>query len=187
MGRMACRTVLMALVSLSLMTLLPQIAQAHQPSAIEPSYAMRPVMTAVGEDIIACGIAIDLKVGDQAFELILSNEKTAQRKVTKLQARRLSAEPNTKRVDVTNASLKTADYSTAKSFEAVSPNARGRFEAVETKGGDSAGILFQQLLIGGGEVLIETPDEKYSWRVDGPAPQNVRAPYLMCAGDLYRP
>ncbi len=187
MGRMACRTVSVTFAGLLLATIFAQIAQANQPSAIKPPYAMRPVMTAVGENIIACGIAIDLKAGDQTFELILSNEKTAQLKLTKLQARQLTADQETKHVEITNAALKTADYSTTKSFRVVFPNAHGRFEATVAEDSGSAGILFQQLLIGGGKVTIETAERKFSWHLSGPAPQNVRAPYLMCAGDLYRP
>ncbi len=151
---------------------------------------VEPVMKLNGSEIVACGLAMLLKHPNRDFRAFLVNEKeeagvrTVLRASTQQTARATDNNINTPLV---SASVTTTDISTVEILTLQRDGDERQFEASARLSSSDVAKLFQQLLVSGAVISMRTSKETYEWRLQGPASQSVRAAYLMCSGDLYRP
>lgn len=150
------------------------------------SAVLRPVIDMSGETIAGCGLSADLKAGGAQFDLSILIEKAPGGRRSRLTAKHTGASAAETEAAIRSALISTIDISSTDIFGA-SPEGRRPVLEVRTGSSDTdTGVLIQRLLVSGGEIVIETASGTYRWHLSGPAPQRVRATYLMCAGDLFR-
>lgn len=145
------------------------------------SAVMQPIMDMSGGNIKACGIGFDLEFGKHKFSLLLINEAATNETQTKLIA---NSNPPSK---IVKAELRTDTSTTLTHLNSVITKSDHQRVVGGTMSPGENARLFQAILVRGAEIRLETDIGKLTWTVQGPASQSVRAMYLMCSGDLYRP
>jgi hypothetical protein len=90
-------------------------------------------------------------------------------------------------VPLESAALLTSTHDTAKDFSKLLLAENGRYEARARLEGFSGASFMQGIMVGGTITIKTTAGEVLSFALPAPMPQNVRAAYLNCAGDLFRP
>ena len=84
--------------------------------------------------------------------------------------------------------LKTVSHDTRTTFSAPKVGDTGSFEVRGTLEGLDGSTFIQEIMIQGATIAIaDASGRRAQWAFTGPLPQAVRASYLMCAGDLFRP
>jgi len=130
-----------------------------------------------------------LKHPKRDFRAFLVNEEEAgvQTVLRASTQQPASATDNNINTPLLSVSATTTDISTVETLTLQRDGDERKFEASARLSSSDVAKLFQQLLVGGADISIRTSKETYEWRLQGPASQSVRAAYLMCSGDLYRP
>jgi hypothetical protein len=143
-----------------------------------------------GERVTACGVRAFVDQpqrgsAPQITEVELVNQRIGVGTEFSLVARQAPAAP-----PVTSLALATTNRSTMDLLGAgrsVSPiDSKRTFMASGAIDPTQGGFLMQELMLGGARIDLAFDNGPIqSWRVDGPLPQQVRAAYLHCAGDLF--
>lgn len=174
------KTRTLALLSL-VCAMAPSIASSARGNS--ENLTIEPIIQFSKGAIKSCGIAFRAREQGDELTVLLTNERDTQSTVTKLTA----TGPDT--VSIQGVAISIEAMSTSAITGPANTNGKpsNPFQRVGKLTDDQRGTLFQQALVLGFKLDIETTKGTYSWRHAGPAPQNVRSMYLMCSGDLYRP
>jgi len=132
------------------------------------------------DGILACGMGFKLTSTNGSYAVNLVNEKVKSGMVTKLIVR--SDQKNT----ISSAAVRTLDFSTQKILTKMQSDNQNTIYSQKLSP-DTIGRLFQQLMVSGAKIEITSMSETITWDFPGPASQSLRAMYLMCSGDMYRP
>lgn len=143
-----------------------------------------------GERVTACGVKTMLDQpqrgsAPQITEVELVNQRIGDATEFSLVARQAPSAP-----PITSLTLATTNRSTLDllgSGRSVSPiDSKRTFMASGTVDPTQGGFLMQELMLGGAKIDLAFDNGPIqTWRLDGPLPQQVRAGYLHCAGDLF--
>lgn len=149
----------------------------------------RAVMSVVDREIKACGIALDFMTEAHDLVVTLSNRKHTKGVKTLLTVRSKepvkTADANTR--VISDVEIKTASLSTSDILKSTKSEPPAEYQAAAHLPSGDFSSLFQQLLVGGGQVSVTVDGKRWTREISGPSPNSVRAEYLMCSGDLYRP
>jgi hypothetical protein len=153
--------------------------------AVEPrSVVLEPIVRIAGGAILACGIAIVTGI-DGTLTASLRLEKAETEPVFALEA--TWRDERGKARSLSGIVIETGTETTAK----LLPPARPSQDGVKATGpipGLPGSELMRSLLVSGGTLTVVSPENgTTAIAIPGPAPQQVRASYLNCAGDLERP
>ncbi len=149
-----------------------------------------PLVLMNGESVAACGVRLMVSLDETslAVDLLLAKEAGDGKPKAVLRAGYEPAELRS--LPVTRLSLATTSVATSDIF--VMPGRHDEW-ARFIQEADASDLrispLIQELMVGGArlEIAREFLLEPDTVTVPGPLPQGVRAAYLNCAGDLYRP
>lgn len=84
--------------------------------------------------------------------------------------------------------MQTGTMVSSNMFPAAEPTPDGGLETRASLPGVLGARFIQSVMVAGGRIELESRDgSKLALELPGPLPQLVRASYLNCAGDLYRP
>lgn len=157
--------------------------------AAAPVLAQRgatPVALFDGSELVACGVRFSGEAEGMAFEAELVLQKRATATSFRVVARWSGDEmPKPGIVDVR---LDTVTQSTVDRLAPVAAPPSWDYAAEGEIAGLDGALLVRELMVSGVRISLRTsPREQRVSEVPGPLPQLVRAAYLNCAGDLFRP
>ncbi len=150
---------------------------AHAASPTHPD-RVEPVVLLKEGDIRACGVRVTVSDAQAArtFELLV--RRSGRETLLELRANcgNRAAHPVLQTRTISTANLLTGEINQSAGFVVLSAPATS----------DKVAMLIQEFMIGGGTLSCVKPPGK-SYTLSGPLPNQTRAGYLNCAGDLFRP
>ncbi len=159
----------------------PAIAQ----TTVEPV-----VLVSEAGAIKACGVRAVFKATgeEKRFELLVRREGNATILALRGPCNRLvnSPEGGFEIPTLDTANYGSTDVMQEKRFQSI----EGLNELSAPATDDNIALLIQELMIGGGTFACRFEGKEraeQSYRLSGPLPNQVRAAYLNCSGDLFRP
>lgn len=181
---------LCAAVALSL-SVLTTAAAANSTATVEP------VVLLDGGTIKACGLRASFTGSDVSRTFELRIERRGNKALLSLQAdcpleiaASKGAGPNASATEIImpRPTLETASNSTAKILTGEPQRQDDRIALSATAENDAIAQMIQQLMIGGGSFSCKREGAQPQLHtLQGPLPQQTRAAYLNCSGDLFRP
>lgn len=168
------RLAALAMCTLLLVPILPAGAQ----TALLPE----PIVLLDGRSIAACGVRVpgDVRGAPVVLEVMLARTKAGGDIVARLSASGGRTSDSFR--------LTTASQRSEQIFVGAPARDGGSIELRTSAASAAVTLLIQELMVSGAilEVTLEG-GETGSIQIPGPMPQSVRAGYLNCAGDLFRP
>lgn len=161
------------LCALTLQTVPLQAAESPPPE---------PIVLLDGRNIVACGVRIAAETGgaENRLDVMLMRTKDAADLVARLM-------PGGSR-SIERFGLTTATQSSDQIFSESPLRDDGVIELRAPAASAAVTSLIQELMVSGAVLDVTyAGNEKTTSSIRGPMPQSVRAAYLNCAGDLYRP
>ena len=122
-----------------------------------------------------CGLSFIFEHNNHLTEAIVYVKKTEG--VNTLTEFKIISKNQVEKANITTASLELNKIITQKI------NSEPNFFISEETNQDSMSIFFQEILIGGGNVLID----QSSYEIKGPIDSKVRLEYLFCTGEMFLP
>ena len=157
-------------------------------TVVEP--AVEPLVLMKAGDIEACGLALTFIAGGEtiATQFLLRKDDKAELG-TQFVLSALWPKPDAGGFrTVTALSLTAGGASTGTAFGAPVARSNGVFEATGTLPATSSDLMMRDLMIGGAVIdLHDQSGERRALAISGPMSQSIRAIYLNCAGDMFRP
>jgi len=176
------RRVILSCAALTWLTTLSAVAevQALRPQSIEPVALMKD------DQLKGCGFKLNFFTAKAKIDFDVVALKAGPATEFELAATWLDRfdQPHS----VGSFRLKSPTLDSANSFPAVSKDGPGQARTRAKLEGIEGARFIQGLMVGGGSLwLTDASGEKLSFEIPGPMPNQVRASYLNCAGDLFRP
>ena len=153
------------------------ISSAHAASLADPD-GVEPIVLLKDGDIRACGVRVTVSDAQAArtFELLV--RRSGRETLLELRANcgDRAARPVLRARTISTADLLTGEVNQSAGLVVLSAPATS----------DKVAMLIQEFMIGGGTLSCGNAPSK-SYTLGGPLPNQTRAGYLNCAGDLFRP
>ncbi len=148
--------------------------------------AINPLILFENDRLVKCGLRAAFGTGDTGYsaDIVLHRMgDTAQWVVEVIGPTLTAGGPSPHDLGV-----KTASHDTRKNFSKPVSLASGSFEVRGSLEGLEGSTFIQEIMVQGATIGV-TPaaGDSVQLILSGPLPQPVRASYLMCAGDLFRP
>ncbi len=164
------------------------LAAAAQNALPEP--AVEPLVLMKAGDIEACGLALTFISGSEtiATQFLLRKDDKAELGTRFVLSASWPKPDAAGFRTVTALSLTAGATSTGAAFGAPVARNGGVFEASGTLPATSSDVMMRDLMIGGAVIdLQDQSGEQRALAIPGPMAQSIRAIYLNCAGDMFRP
>lgn len=150
--------------------------------------ALAPVVQLSDGDIALCGVRGEADFGAARIAVEVAIRKApgdADRSEFRISAAPTSGKTT---VAITGLSVRTAGLAPTEAFKSER-DVSGALTLTGALPPTDGAMFMQQLLVGGGTATLAINGDPASIdiAIPGPAPQSVRAAYLNCAGDLFRP
>lgn len=174
---------MMLALAAGILTSAPAVVAAAVRS--EPVTIAPVVLTDAGK-LAGCGLSADYRTRghDLTIAVVALRDQTATRFL--IEARRANTGQSDSRP--VGLALQTETLDSTEAFPPPSPAADGALATSQRLDTVIGAMFIQSVMVGGASVDVEmSGGDKLTLSLPGPMPQLVRASYLNCAGDLFRP
>lgn len=162
------------------------VALAAEAANREPIVTVEPLTLFQDQQIAGCGFRASIPVDGQTVTASVTAYRDGLETVFAVSAHW----PDTSGAPLTLDTLRlvTSSHDTTKDFPKPAAVASGLFEMRARLEGFSGASFVQGMMVGGGTFEVAAKGGRtVSIALPSPMPQNIRAAYLNCAGDLFRP
>ncbi len=170
---------------IAIVTTAPAYAETQNDLPRRP-YKLEPIVLTANGKLKACGVRVVFVTAKEKIDFSVIGFKSSSGNAFELSA--VLRDRYDRPLPARSFELDTATLKSVEAFDPPTPDKDGRSSTRKVLEGITGARFIQGYMVSGGALRLTNPDGAVvTFDIPGPMPNSIRASYLNCSGDLFRP